>query len=292
MEVFYYKKKSPGPIKRYQMLREENSGLRGIETQNISQAKIELELIRDKDGIQHFRFDMLEYTQSNQTGLYKWVNDLSSLRKNLVIETRGDGMIGCILNIDQVKKEWNRLRPILEREHRSEESMLKMLNMMGTVMDDGYKLADVLRYTPPFVNIFPPLLDKELKETADSESPGYREIENFVGVKSIPLLTNEYVLKEKQEDCKIVEVTGEIDRVVFEQHLVTDFVKTIRGRSDVKTQVDLKYNEKYAIDWLGWPKQCLQMYLIRIPGFLYREEKVMIKNLSSWEKNMYRTAYS
>jgi hypothetical protein len=34
------------------------------------------------------------------------------------------------------------------------------------------------------------------------------------------------------------------------------------------------------------------MYLIRIPGFLYREEKVMIKNLSSWEKNMYRTAYS
>lgn len=292
MEAFFYKKRNPGPIKHYQMLREENSGIRGIETSNVSQAKITLELIRDKEGIQHFRFDMPEYTQSNQEGLYKWVNDLSSLRKNLLIETRGDGVLGCILNIEQVKKEWMRLRPILEKEHRKEESMLKMLNMMGTVMDDGYRLADVLRYTPPFINIFPPLLDKELKETADPECPGYREIENFVGVKSIPLLTEEYVLKEKQDDCRIVAVTGAIDRVVFDQHLVTDFVKTIRGKSEVKTKVELNYNEKYAIDWLGWPRQCLQMYLVRIPGFLYREEKVMIKNLSSWEKNMYRTAYS
>ena len=292
MEVFYYKKKSPGPIKRYQMLREEHSALRGLETHNVSQAKIELELIRDKDGIQHFRFDMLEYTQSNQTGLYKWVNDLCSLRKNLVIETRGDGMIGCILNIDQVKKEWSRLKPILQKEHRAEESMLKMLNAMGMVMEDGYKLADVLRYTPPFINIFPPLLDKELRETPDPEYPGYREIENFVGVKSIPLLTSECVLPEKQEDCKVVAVSGAIDRVVFEQHLVTDFVKTIRGKSEVRTEVELQYNEKYAIDWLGWPKQCLQMYAIRIPGFLYRTENVMIKNLASWEKNMYRTAHS
>jgi hypothetical protein len=292
MELFYYKKKSPGPIKRYQMLREENSGLKGIETQNTSQAKIEVELIRDKENTQLFRFDILEYTQSNMTGLYKWVNDLCALRRNLVIETRGDGMIGCVLNIDQVKKEWIRLRPLLEKEHRKEESMLKMLNLMGTMMNDGYKLADVFRYTPPFVNIFPPLLDKEIKEAPDPDYPGYRELENFVGVKTIPLLTHEYVLKEKQDDCKIVAVTGEIDRVVFEQHLVTDFVKTIRGRSDVKTQVDLKYNEQYAVDWLGWPRQCLQMYLITIPGFLYREEKVMIKNLSSWEKNMYRTAYS
>lgn len=292
MEVFYYKKKSPGPIKRYQMLREEYSGIRGIEALNVSQAKIELELIRDKDGMQHFRFDMLEYTQSNQAGLYKWVNDLMPLRKHMIIETRGDGMIGCILNIDQVKKEWNRLRPLLEKEHRAEESILKMMDMMGTVMNDGYKLADVLRYTPPFINIFPPLLDKELKETPDPESPGYREIENFVGVKTVPLLTEEYVLKEKQEDCKVVAITGNIDRIAFEQHLVTDFVKTIRGKSNVRTEVELKYNEQYAIDWLGWPKQCLQLYVLRIPGFLYREEKVMIKNLASWPKNMYQTAYS
>ncbi len=292
MEVFYYKKKSPGPIKRYQMLREEYSGIRGIEALNVSQAKIELELIRDKEGIQHFRFDMLEYTQSNQAGLYKWVSDMMPLRKHLLIETRGDGMIGCILNVDQVRKEWKRLRPLLEKEHRAEESMLKMMNEMGKVMDDGYKLADVLRYTPPFINIFPPLLDKELKEAPDPESPGYREIENFVGVKTVPLLTEEYVLTEKQDDCKVVEVTGNIDRIAFEQHLVTDFVKTIRGKSNVRTEVELKYNEKYAIDWLGWPKQCLQLYVLRIPGFLYREEKVMIKNLTSWPKNMYPTAYS
>lgn len=268
--------KRPGRTRRYAVIREERNQLQGLRNENHTEILVEVEFLKEENQEQYFKVSFLNYKQSNAQGMYKWVGDLHPLRKEIIFKTDENGMMGEIINLKNIRLKWNVLKGQVLIRHQDENHKLGMVNLITELLDDPERFSHALKYTAPYLYLFPGIYRKKLSRYEEVE--GYRELPNFIGVKTIPVKTAEKITNYNASAGEYeVEVSGDIDRSRFDQEKMTALVRLLKNRLRAPVQVQLRYQERYQIDRHHWPLQSMCMSLVSIPGFLYREEKTIVK---------------
>lgn len=277
MESVTLKYKEVGHKQKYAVLREEKSQFQNLANENVINAEVELKLLtEDNDGFQKFQVSMLDYKQSNSKSLFKWVGNLHSLRNKVILNTGEFGEMSQVTNLKQIQNHWQSLKRQLPSKHKDEAHSVNFIKGINTVLQDNEVFTNTLKYTFPFNNFFPDIFNKEITKKEAVE--GYTEIPNFIGAKVIPLLTKTKLKNfDEAKQTYEIEVEGVLDKENFDQEKLTALVKTLKNRLRVPTQIKVNYIERYLFDANHWPLQILNMYLIQVPGSIYREEKTILK---------------
>lgn len=263
-----------GKKRKFTFLREERYRFQGFANENYVEMDIEVALISIKDAQPVFKISLLKYKQSNANGSYAWVGDLYEIRNELICTLNEKGHIGSILNMEEIRQKWEKIKPTIRKRHNTEQYKDIFLFGITELLEDQKKLADSLRFAQPYLLLFPGMHSKQLKK--DEHSNGYRELPNFLAAKTVPIITEER-LTELPDGKFQVDVTGKIDEDNFEQDKVTGMIRILKNRPRVPTRLDVGYIERYQLDEWPWSEQSMCMSIAEIPGTLYREERNILK---------------
>jgi len=256
----------------FKFLKSEYSHLRALENSNKTQAIIKVDSIGEEDGCAKLRLRTTAYKQSNKKGLFGWVDDLQVIKDDLEVLLTPDGLLGKVLNISDVQKKWEANKKRIIKKHSKEKYIKGFVAAINELLEDEPRFTASLRYVTPYV-----LLCSGFS-AATEEAQCYREIPNFVGTKTVPIIAKTQPhTPEGKPDTQEIIVTGEIDRENFEQEKVSAFVAMMRDNLRAKTEVQLRYSERYAFKNNTLPTQAMCMSMVVIPGFLYREEESHLK---------------
>jgi len=268
--------KQTGNKKTYDIIREERSQFQKLNNENFIYAKSELELLEEDQSGQCFKITIPSYKQSNKNGMYKWVENLQPIRRNVVIKTGEFGEMNKVENLPFLRNKWNQLKYDIISKHKNEEHCKNFIKGIDNLFEDGDRFMKTLKFSFPYNNFFPDIFNKEL--IFGQCINGYTELPNFLGVKNIPIITKaKYCGFDVEKKIHKIDVEGEIDSENFDQETVTSLIKTLKNSLRIPTKVKINYIEKYFFDENHWPVQILNMVLIQIPGTLYREEKTILK---------------
>lgn len=270
--------------RKYHLIREEKNQFNALKNENYIEALIEVEpLISLANKEKLFRIKMKYYNQSNIKGMYKWVKLLHSLKENLIISTDDNGMIAKVKNIDQVRERWNKIKNrIYEEQKKGTKYALAMIKGIQKIVDDAQYFARNLKFTYPYLYLFPPLYNKTLFDT--EKTLGYRELPHLLNVKKVPIITNEYIKEfinehNLEQNKIIIEAKGEIDKDNFEQDKLTELIKIVKNRPRVPTIAKLNYMERYLYSFNDQLSQGMCMSLFEVTGSIYREEKTLLRQV-------------
>lgn len=263
-----------GKKRKFTFLREERYRFQGFANENYVETDLEVDLLSIRDAIPVFRIKLFNYKQSNAKGAYAWVGEVHELRNELVCTLNEKGQLGSILNIEEIREKWKKIKPGLQKRYNSKQYKDIFLCGISELLEDHNRLADSLRFAHPYLLLFPGIHSKQLKK--DEISNGYRELPNFLATKKVPIITDEK-LTELSEGKFQIDVTGKIDEDNFEQDKVTGMIRILKNRPRVPTRLDLGYIERYRLDEWPWSEQSMCMSIAEIPSTLYREEKNILK---------------
>jgi len=259
-------------LQRFSFLKSDYSYLQALENTNKTQAVIHCQSLGIKDGRQHYHIYTPHYKQSNTKGIFGWVNDVQFLKSNLEVSLTPEGHLEKVLNTEEIKSKWHEQKKELARKHKREKYVKGFVRMIGDLLEDEPKFTASLRYVSPYILLFSGFSKQTQQETC------YREISNFVGAKTIPIIAaTEPFTPEDTPEITEIKVNGKIDQDNFEQEKVTAFVRTMRDNLRAKAEVQLRYSERYAFNGTPLPIQAMCMSTVVIPGFLYREEESHLK---------------
>lgn len=263
-----------GKKRSYTFLREERYKFQGLRNENHVEMGMEVDLLSVSKGVPTFKISMLRYKQSNSEGMYRWVGDIHEIRKELIFTLDENGRLGTVLNIEDIKKKWEKMKPQLIKSHQTEEHKAIFMNGISELLEDPEQFSAALRFAQPYLLLFPGIHHKELKKGETFK--GYRELPNFLAAKNVPIITEE-TLTELEDGTYQIEVSGSIDEDQFEQDKVTAMIRILKNRPRVPTQLQLGYIERYRLDQWPWSEQSMCMSIAEIPGTLYREERNILK---------------
>jgi hypothetical protein len=268
----------------YHLLREERNQFNGLKNENHVEALIDVEPLSSSANKEKlFRIKIKHYKQSNVKGMYKWVRLLHPLKENLVIGTDDNGMIAQVKNIDQVREQWDKIKNRIYEEQKKETNYdLAMMKGIRKIVNDAQHFARNLKFTYPYLYLFPPLYNKTLSDT--EKTLGYRELPHLLNVKEVPIITNEYIKEyinehNLEQNKIIIEAKGEIDKDNFEQDKLTELIKIVKNRPRVPTIAKLNYMERYLYSSKGQLSQGMCISLFEVTGSIYREEKTLLRQV-------------
>ncbi|MDR6546475.1 hypothetical protein J2810_002534 [Chryseobacterium rhizosphaerae] len=269
-----FHKEDIGKTRTYDFLREERYQFQGLRNENHVEIRMDVKLLSVNKGVPTFKINTILYKQSNAIGLYSWVGDIHEIRKELIFNLNEKGQLGTILNMEDIRRKWEKIRPELIKRHKKDGHKDIFITGITELLEDADRLSDALRFAQPYLLLFPGIHAKELKK--DEQTIGYRELPNFLATKMVPINTVETLIE--LEDGKFqIEVKGTIDENKFEQEKVTAMIRILKNRPRVPTQLQLGYIERYLLDEWPWSEQSMCMSIAEIPGTLYREERNILK---------------
>ncbi len=277
MDNYIFRHKNMPAPRHYTLYREERTQLRGIITSNKTSADISLQLSKNTFGEDIYTVGITNYKQTNKEGLYKWVQDLSPVRNEVVFSATEDGLIGNIKNHREIQNTFNALIPFIVKKHTAEKNNINIGNGISLLMDEPERLTDAWRYTNPYINLFAGIHGKSF--TLEAENTGYRELPNFIGIKQIPVYTSEKLVKTvtKGEPFFEIEIEGYLAKDKIDQEKLSALVRLLRNHPRAITDMTLRYNENHLLDENHWTYQTICMSLVVIPNFLNRQETTILK---------------
>jgi hypothetical protein len=268
----------PGLAKRYFLYKEEFTKLQGLSSENKTTAEITLESLRYNDR-ECFAVNISDYRQTNDKGLLAWVKDMAPLRQRVIFTLNEDGLLGQIQNHTEIYNKWKSMADEIVQKHRKEKSSINMAKTIHFLMEDPDKFAAALRYAPPYINLFMGINGKKFKDQEINK--GYRELYNFIGIKNLPIHTQEVLLKNASITNAIaeIEVSGVLAQDKIDEDKSRSFVRFLRNDPTAPTEIKLKYNENIILNEDHWPLQSICMNLTVIPEFLLRKETTILKEI-------------
>lgn len=261
------------PQIRYKFLKTEYSHLRALENKNTTKAIIECQFLGKRNDNKEYQLKTTNYHQSNTDGLFGWVNDLQNIKANLRVSITKDGLLNKVLNMEEVRSKWATIKNTTIKKHSNEKGSADFAKLITKLLEDEKRFTASLRYVSPYISLFSGFSKNTQKEDC------YREISNFLGVKTIPIKANAVPLDTEPSIGTEIIADGRIDKDNFNQAQVTDFVRTMRENLRAKAEVQLRYTERYAFKEQELPTQAMCMSMVVIPGFLYRNEKSFLKEI-------------
>jgi hypothetical protein len=271
----------------YKLLREEKNIFNGLRNENYIEADIETRklLNPDKPAEHIFSVQVSNYKQSNAVGMYNWVGNLHSLKKNIIVGLGNHGGLATINNIGMVQAEWQHIKATLPQRKQPEKIDAIIIAGVDEVLQDEARLANMLTYSYPYINLFPPIYNQALHTT--EKLLGYRELTNVIHVRKVPIITEAHILKEPTKIDTDVEIMirGSIDEAAFKegQQQLTRMLRLLKNRPRVPTVARLQYMERYRINKQGMVTQGMCISQLEVPGSLFRYEKTIIKHLPNKE---------
>lgn len=263
-----------GKTRKYAFLREERYQFQGLRNENHLEIGLDVKLLSVSKGVPTFKINTIHYKQSNATGLYSWVGDIHEIRNELIFTLNEKGQLGTILNMEDIRRKWEKIKPELVKVHKKDAHKDIFITGINELLENADNLSDALRFAQPYLLLFPGIHGNQLKK--NEETIGYRELPNFLAAKMIPINTVE-TLTELENGKIQIEVQGTIDDEKFEQEKVTAMIRILKNRPRVPTQLQLGYIERYRLDEWPWSEQSMCMSIAEIPGTLYREERNILK---------------
>lgn len=266
--------KDIGKTRKYAFLREERYQFQGLRNENHLEMGLNVDLLSVREGVPTFKISMLRYKQSNAEGMYRWVGDFHEIRNELICTLDENGRLGTVLNIEDIRRKWEKRKPELLKRHKKEEHKDIFIEGISELLEAPEHFAAALRFAQPYLLLFPGIHNKALKK--NETFTGYRELPNFLAAKKVPIVTKETLIKLADGSYNI-EVSGLVDEDTFEQDKVTAMIRILKNRPRVPTQLHLGYIERYRLDEWPWSEQSMCMSIAEIPGTLYREERNILK---------------
>jgi len=263
-----------GKTRKYAFLREERYRFQGLRNENHVEMGMTVDVLSVQQGLPVFKISMLRYKQSNAIGMYRWVGDLHEIRNELIFTLDENGRLGTMLNIEDIRKKWEKIKPELIRNHKTEPYKDIFMTGISELLEDPVQFASALRFAHPYLLLFPGIHHNDLKKQETLK--GYRELPNFLATRNVPINTAE-TLTELSDGTYRIDVSGSIDEDRFEQDKVTAMIRILKNRPRVPTKLQLGYIERYHLDEWPWSSQSMCMSIAEIPGTLYREERNILK---------------
>jgi len=266
--IFSFKNKGK---RIYKLIREEKNQFQGFLNENHIEMDLNIELIDEPQ--QKFRIGIENYKQSNDKGLFKWAGDLHFVRNDVEF-TLVNGQLGEVSNLEKIKNQWQRKRLSIISDHSDEKYADIFINGVDEIVKDAVRFSEALRFASPYINLFPGIHGKNYEEEAVLN--GYRELPNFLVTKTLPIVTDEQLIRT-QDGMYEINVKGNVDEKKYDNKQASTMLRILKNSPRLNTQVQLNYLERHSLDKDFWPEQSLILCVAQIPGTLYREEKTMLK---------------
>jgi hypothetical protein len=219
--------------------------------ENTAETVFEKTLLDTNAKGQVFRVIIRSFTQTNKGGLNQLDEDMTKLKKELVVETDEAGRLHRILNKTQLKQEFLALRPALLRKYTDAPFITPtIINNLGQVLEgDGY-LEDVLNTSPEYRLLFPGLYGRAYAATP--EPLGHRLIPRILANVDLPLLTTAARTETVPADVAYgVYVTGQVDEAEFRAEDLRQAVRAITDQFDLEVALRARHQESYEFDFSG-----------------------------------------
>ncbi|UOQ55564.1 hypothetical protein [Hymenobacter cellulosivorans] len=191
---------------------------------------------------------VLNFKQTENTGLAQLDADTAQLRRRLLVETDATGALTRIANKEELRAEWAKLEPELRRKYRRSDQITPgMIAGIGQVLHgDGY-LEDVLRRGYEYGTLFPALYGQSYGEEPVPGQP--RIIARFLGNLDLPFTTR---IKRRAETLPDVElalvVEGKVDEEAYPAEAARQGLRTMTDQYDLDTTLNSQHVESYEFD--------------------------------------------
>lgn len=282
MEPTILSYKEPDHLHHYELWRTEESALLGGKSQNSIQIFFTLRYTAKQDPERnlHFEYNVSKKSQTNQKGLYGWADDLSVLTNHLMLGISPEtGRLTHIYNqkdiYDQwIKKNWYETK----QKHKAEKNAGSILELIDATLKDEEKLVHALCYAPPFSLLFSGIHGMPfINNTSDMRKS---RLNGMVGTSYLPIKVED-VLSVNKDGFYEVTSEGKLDKKEFDEDNFRSFVRTLSDDPTAVSQINTKHAERYLFDETHWVKQAMWLNLSAVPGFMMREERVLLKELTS-----------
>lgn len=261
-------------MKRYKFLRTEHTRLQGLENKNVIQADIECLFLEEKNEQQYYHLKITNLQQSNTKGMYGLIQDLQTLKSNIVVAISEEGRIEAVLNMEEIRAKWQVVKDKIMDRHKSKLYEKDTEEKITELLKSSEQFADSLKYLPPFVSLFSGF------STQTGTEEHYREMPFFIAKDKMPIILKSRKTKKSQiADTAEIIAKGKLDEDNYEHPEVTRFVKIARDNLRAKSVPKLRYLERYAFNDSSLPVQTLCMSTVTIPGFLQQNETSILKEV-------------
>ncbi len=262
---------------RYTMRRTEETALCIGHSENALQMSFSLKYNGKRDGTDCYEYRVSEHSCTNHEGLHKWAEDLSALTEHLEIGI-SQGRLKRIFNSREIYVKWE--RPLwyeTRKKHRKEENAKELLECIENVICDESRFVETLAYAPPFSLLFPGIHDGVF---LDGKSQGRQSrILNFGGCPYLPI-ENHDSLEIKTDGYEVIS-EGKVDKNLFDEKIFANFVRMLSDDSMAIDELNTRHTERYDFDGRGCVRQAMCLHLSAVPDFMFREERVFLKQISS-----------
>lgn len=264
----------------YELYRTEESALLGGKSENTMQIffSIYYNGETDSEGNKCFKYKVGKKTQTNHKGLYAWVEDLGVLTDELSIGVSPvTGRIARLYNQKDIhrlwmSKVWNRT----EKRHREEKKYDSILEVINRTLKEEEKLVHALCYAPPFSLLFAGIHGMPFVNCKSNTRKS--RLNGMAGVSYLPIEVEDEFIINKDNLYEVLS-EGKIDENAFDKDNFRNFVRTLSDDPTAVSEVSTKHTERYLFDENHWLKQAMWLNLSVVPGFMMREERVLLKEV-------------
>ena len=195
-----------------------------------------------------YAVSVLHFEQTETNGLAQLDADTAQLRSKLLIETDAAGGLLRVCNKEELRDQWELLRPELLRKYRRSDHITPgMVEGIGQVLHgDGY-LEDVLSRGYEYGTLFPPFYGRSYGEQPTAGRP--RTIARFLGNLDLPLQTQIARQPQVPSDVALgLVVEGTLDAAAYEADAARQALRTMTDRYDLDTTLRSQHRESYEFD--------------------------------------------
>lgn len=195
-----------------------------------------------------FRLILRSFTQTDSGGLNQLDEDMARLKQEMVVETDANGRLQRVLNKDQLRERFRKLRSGMLRRHADAPFITPaIINNIELVLEgDGY-LEDVLNASPEYTLLFPGLYGRSY--TATPAPLGSRLIPRIFANVDLPLLLAATRTETVPDDVAYgVYVTGQLDQAAFRPDDLQQALRTITDQFDLAATLRARHQESYEFD--------------------------------------------
>lgn len=211
---------------------------------------------------------VLAFEQTATEGLAQLDADTAALRRELRIETDETGTLCRVNNKEDLRQQWEALRPELEKKYRRSPDITPgMVQGLGLVLHgDGY-LEDILRRGYEYGTLFPGLYGPHYDARPVPGSP--RTIARFLGDFDLPLLTTVRAQPTVPADVQLgLVVEGQLDTAHYPAEAVRKALCELTDQYDLDTRLNLQHLESYEFDRNAELRYGAQFTVFGVPGVL------------------------
>lgn len=241
----------------------------------ITKAEVEKQFLAKRENEYSYKVSINAIAQQSNLKGDTWKKELAPLRSKLSLHTNDTGQINNLVNYDEVKEKWNKLRPILRKRNADQPDAENIIEGVDKIVEDEEKFIHTICAEGVYDILFPLIYGDYQNETTF-----YKVLPNVFNEYELPLKISRKLITNADQK-KEVQFEGVLDEANFDALRVSNFFKRLFDKYDLMaSNIQIRFYSSYELDDDNHIQFGGQYLLVEIPGVFTQEQtySIMLNN--------------